>query len=268
MKTMFYSISLLFGLLLPSFSIHAQRTGASVLPLEDFFRNVESSFYMLSPDGKHIAYAAPYERRMNVFVMSVETKEPVRITSETERDIAGYFWGNNNRILFLKDVKGDENYQLHGVNIDGTNALPLAAFDDVRVTLIDDLPQLEKEVIIGLNKNNPQVFDPYRLDIETGELTQLAQNPGNILGWMTDHDGKLRVARAQDGTNVSLLYRDTENDEFVAILTTNFKESVDPFVFTADNKRLYAGSNLGRDKMALVEIDPQTAKEVKMIIRT
>lgn len=265
MKKQICYMGLLLGLIFLSFRVSAQSAGTSIIPLEDFFRNPESVSYKLSPDGKHIAYAAPYERRLNIFVMDVETKKPVRITSETERDIAGYFWGNNNRILFLKDVNGDENYQLYGINVDGTNALPLAAFDDVRVELIDDLPHLEKEIIIGLNKNNPQVFDPYRLDIETGELTQLAQNPGNILDWMTDHDGKLRVAMAQDGTDRILLYRDTEDDEFVAILTTDFKESVSPFIFSVDNKRLYAGSNIGRDKMALVEFDPQEAKEVKVI---
>lgn len=68
---------------------------------------------------------APYESRRNIFVQPVDGKDAVRITSETERDLAGYFWANNNRILYLKDTGGDENFQLYGVDIDGSNPRPI-----------------------------------------------------------------------------------------------------------------------------------------------
>ena len=109
------------------------------------------------------------------------------------------------------------------------------------------------------------MFDPYRLNIETGELTMLAENPGNIQGWMTDHDGKLRIAIALDGVNQSLLYRDKESDPFRTLITTSFKESISPYYFTPDNQKLYATSNIGRDKEAVVIFDPQTAKEVEVL---
>lgn len=238
---------------------------AQSLPLEDFFRNPEKSSYQISPDGQHFSFMAPYESRMNIFIQKIGQDSAVRITSETERSVAGYFWGNNNRILFLKDTGGDENYQLYGVNIDGSDMLPLTAFEKVRTMIIDDLPEIESEVIIGLNKRNPQLFDPYRLNIETGELTMLAENPGTIQGWMTDHDGKLRIAIALDGVNQSLLYRNTEDEPFEAILTTSFKESLNPHTFTPDNQKLYASSNIGRDKEVMVVFDPATGKETEVL---
>ena len=234
---------------------------AQQVSLEDFFRNPEKSNYQISPDGQYFSFMAPYERRMNIFVQKVGENEAIRLTAETERDLAGYFWANNNRILFLKDTGGDENYQLYGVNIDGTNQMALTAFEGVRTSIIDDLPEIESEVIIGMNKRNPQVFDPYRLNIETGELTMLAENPGIIQGWMTDHEGKLLIAIALDGVQQSILYRDTEDEEFRPIITTSFKETLNPYVFTADNQKLYAISNLNRDKDALVIFNPQTAEE-------
>lgn len=237
----------------------------AIIPLEDFFKNPEKLSYQISPDGKYLSYMAPFERRMNIFVQEIGKDSVVRITGETERDIAGYFWGNNNRILFLKDTGGDENFQLFGVNIDGSNPLPLTAMAGVRTSIIDDLPEIEKEVIIGLNKRNPQIFDPYRLNIETGELTMLAENPGNIQDWITDHDGKLRLATALDGVNQSILYRETESDPFKVIITTSFKETIEPMGFTPDNQKLYMSSNLERDKNALVIFDPQTAKETEML---
>lgn len=239
---------------------------AKQIPLEDFFKNPEKSGYQLSPDGKYYSFMAPYMRRMNIFVQEIGKDSAIRLTSDTARDIAGYFWGNNNRILYLKDTGGDENYKLFGVNADGSNLAALTDFPGVRTEIIDDLPDIDEFVIVGLNKRNPQVFDPYRLNINTGELSLLAENPGNIQAWYTDHDGKLRMASAiVDGVNTSLLYRETENDEFKTVLTTSFKETLAPQFFTFDNKNIYASSNLDRDKMVIVEFDPNTGKEVKVL---
>ena len=86
--------------------------------LKDFFRNPEKSSFQLSPDGEHVSFMAPYESRMNVFVRKRGSDKAQRITDVTDRDIAGYMWANDNRILYLKDNGGDENFALFGVNLD------------------------------------------------------------------------------------------------------------------------------------------------------
>mgnify|MGYP003805717249 FL=1 len=236
------------------------------IPLEDFFRNPEKSAYQISPDGKFISFMAPYESRMNIFVQKTGSDKATRLTSETDRDIAGYYWANADRILFLKDSGGDENFALYGVDKDGKNSKCLTCFEGVRTQIIDELEDQPDFVIIGLNQRNAMVFDPYRLNIKTGEKEMLAENPGNIQGWMTDHEGKLRIAIAiVDGVNTQLLYRDDESQEFEPVLTTSFKESLSPNFFTFDNKHLYATSNLGRDKSAAVIFDPKTAKETEVL---
>jgi dipeptidyl aminopeptidase/acylaminoacyl peptidase len=236
------------------------------IPLEDFFRNPEKSAYQISPDGKFISFMAPYESRMNIFVQKTGSDKATRLTSETDRDIAGYYWANADRILFLKDSGGDENFALYGVDKDGKNSKCLTCFEGVRTQIIDELEDQPDFVIIGLNQRNNMVFDPYRLNIKTGEKEMLAENPGNIQGWMTDHEGKLRIAIAiVDGVNTQLLYRDDESQEFEPVLTTSFKESLSPNFFTFDNKHLYATSNLGRDKSAAVIFDPKTAKETEVL---
>ena len=209
---------------------------------------------------------APYESRMNIFVQKAGSDKVTRLTSETARDIAGYYWANNTRILYINDNGGDENFALFGVDVNGKNQKCLTCFENVRTQIIDDLEDQPDYVIVGLNKRNPMVFDPYRLNINTGEMEMLAENPGNIQDWMTDHDGKLRVAFAiVDGVNTQLLYRDTESEEFRPILTTSFKESLSPQFFTFDNKMLYASSNLNRDKAAAVIFDPLTATETELL---
>lgn len=105
---------------------------APAIPLEDFFRNPEKTSFKLSPNGEYFSYMAPYESRLNVFIQKVGEEEAIQITRETERDIAGYLWANNNRILYLKDTGGDENFHLYGVNIDGSEMKGLTVFEKVR----------------------------------------------------------------------------------------------------------------------------------------
>ncbi len=239
-----------------------------IIPLEDFFRISERTGFQLSPDARHIAFMAPWHNRLNLFVRSIDANDSVtiRLTSETQRSISGYLWADNERLVFAKDTAGDENYHLYGVKLDGTDMRAYTPFQNVRATIIDDLEEQPGFMLVGLNKRNPEVFDPYRLNLLTGELTMLAENPGNYQGWMTDHDGKLRAAVAiVDGVNTQLLYRDTEEEPFRAVLTTNFKEVVSFMEVTPDNREGYAATNLGRDKMVLVRMNPATCEELELL---
>ncbi len=242
-------------------------TDLKKIPLEDFFKNPNKSNLTISPDGDYIAYLAPVNNRMNIHVQELNTETVTQITFEVERDVAGYLWATNQRILFLKDSGGDENYKLFGVDTDGQNASGLTDFDGVLTQIIDRLDNNNDEIIIGMNKRVPQIFDPYRLNINTGELTQLHENPGNISGWITDHEGKLRMASTTDGVNTGLLYRETEEDSFEEVFHTNFKSTLSPAFFTFDNKEIYALSNINRDKLALVRFDPKTGEEKELIFK-
>jgi len=254
------------SLLLSSCDNEEKIMKARQIPLEDFFKNPEKTAYQISPDGKHFSFKAPYENRMNIFVQEIGTENVVQLTSETDRDIAGYYWPNNDQILYIKDDGGNENWKLYGAKIDGSGVTCYTDFEGVRTEIIEDLPEIPDEVIIGLNKRNPQVFDPYRLNIKSGEMEILAENPGNIQRWIFDHDGKLRAATSiVDGINTQILYRETEEDEFQPVITTNFKETVSPVFFTFDNENVYAVSNLGRDKIAVVLFDIRNGKEIEML---
>ena len=238
---------------------------APLIPMEDFFRNPEKSSFNISPNGNYIAYMKPWKTRMNVFVMEIITKKETRLTSSQERGIYGFTWLTNKRIGYVKDEGGNENIHFYAVNIDTSNEIDLTPFENVQTRIIDDLEGDPNHILIGLNKRNPQIHDPYRINVNDGKMELIAENPGNISGWMTDHDGKLRIATTSDGVNTSLLYRDKESDEFKPILTTDFKVSVVPLFFTFDNKNLYVASNRGRDKSAVFKFDLNKAKEEKLI---
>ncbi len=236
-----------------------------LIPLEDFFRNPVKTGFRISPDGQYISFLKPWERRLNIFVQKIGSDEELRVTSAKDRDIPAYFWSGDSRIVFLQDKGGDENFRLYKVNADGTEEKELTPFDKVRVTIVDELEELENELLIGMNRRDPRIFDVYRLNIDTGVLTLEEENPGDIQGWLTDHNGHLRAAVRTDGVNMSLLYRDNEEQPFKTLLTTDFRESLSPLFFTFDNKKLYVASNLGRDTSAIYIFDPQTAKQEDLL---
>lgn len=246
-------------------SLFPQQGEVPLIPMKDFFRNVEKRGYQISPDGDYLSFMQPVNSRMNVFVQKIGDDKTTQVTFATERDIAGYFWKGNDRIIYVQDSKGDENFRLFGVDKDGSNQKDLTPFDKVRAGIVDDLVDNSNEMLIQMNKENPQVFDVYRIDVNTGKMIVVGRNPGNITGWQTDHNGKLRVAITTDGVNTSVLYRDSEDQEFKTLLTTTFKETFSPLFFTFDNKNLYVSSNIGRDKSAIVEYDITNNKEVKVL---
>lgn len=272
------------ALLMPTqASAEATITAPPPIPVRAFFKTPEQSSFRLSPDGKFLSYMKPWSEkgtakgaaaaeitRKNIFIQAIDASgkpvgEAKRITAETARDIAGYSWKGSRHVLFEKDFGGDENFHVVSAAIDGSGVKDLTPFEGVRAEMIDDLLDDAEHILISHNQRDKKVFDIYKINLKTGASNLVAKNPGNITSWVTDHAGKVRGAVTSDGVNTSLLYRATERDEFKPVITTNFRESVDPLFFTFDNKRMYINSNVGRDKKAIVEFDLATAKESKIL---
>lgn len=229
------------------------------IALEDFFRKPTKASFEPSPNGEHLAFLQPWENRMNIFVQLKGEADAVQITHETEQDIRSFGWLTDSRLLYMLDTGGDENYRLYAVDLDGTNTIELTPYENTVSIPLDLLKNNEQEILIQMNKRDPRIFDVYRLNVHTAELTLVAENPGNITGWLTDHQGAVRLATATEGDKSLLLYRETENDEFRIVQTTNYNERFQPLLFAYnDSAHIYALSNVGRDKTALVEFDLDT----------
>jgi dipeptidyl aminopeptidase/acylaminoacyl peptidase len=246
-------------------SAPADESAPPLIPLRDFFRNPQTTGYKLSPSGNLIGFLKPVNSRLNIFVQAKSGGDANQITQVKDRDIRSFFWKGDKYLLFLKDNAGDEDFHLYVTQSDGTGQRDLTPFDGVRADVIDDLEDHPTDLLVALNQRNKEVFDAYRLSVETGDLKLAAENPGNIASWSTDHDGNIRVATTSDGVNTSLLYRKTESDPWKTVITTNFRESFYPQFFTFDNKALYGVSNIGRDKAAVVEFDPETGKQTQVL---
>jgi dipeptidyl aminopeptidase/acylaminoacyl peptidase len=255
------TLSAAFAMVMPVLAQNVPKT----YPVRDFFSNPEKAYFRLSEDGRTLGFMQPVAvdgapRRLNVFVQSLKGSEPVgeprRLTAETARDINIYYWKGSDRILYTKDFGGDENFHVVSIDVRTGKVTDLTPGDKVRAELMDDLPDDPNHILVSHNRRNPELFDVFKIDLRTGKETLVAQNPGDVVGWGTDHAGHVRLAYRTEGLKSIVLYRLNEKSQFKPIITTDYKTEVDVPAFTADDHKLYAISNRGRDKKALVVIDP------------
>ena len=247
----------------------AMKTPPPVIDMKDFFKNPEKASFQISPNGQYMSYRAPWHNRMNVFVQKMGDSTATQVTHDTIRDIGGYFW-KGDRLVYSRDINGDENFIVFSASMDGSDAKALTPQSGVRAGTLDRLHNIagmEQNILIQMNQRNPQVFDPYLCNINTGELKPLFDNSkDNFEGWITDHAGVIRMATKTDGTDQVVYYRATEKDPFVEYMRTGYKDSWSPLLFTFDNANLIVSHNLnGRDKTAVVEWNLAEKKETKVI---
>jgi dipeptidyl aminopeptidase/acylaminoacyl peptidase len=230
--------------------------------VKDYFAKPASSSFQLSPDGTYMSYREKDENLKNhVYVKNTKTDEVKRVITEGEELIRGYGWANEGRLIYIMDKGGNEDYHLFAVDIDGSNQKELTPYDGVKVNILASLKEDKDHMIISMNKNNPSVFDPYKINIKTGEIEQLYENTdlaNPIMGYEFDKDGNLRgFTRLKDGVNTEMYYA-VNPGEYKLMHSTKWDESfsIISFDYATDNPHdAYVASNLETDKVQIYKYD-------------
>ena len=68
-------------------------------------------------------------------------------------------------------------------------------------------------MLLGINKDKPELHDVYRLDLATGELEKVLENPG-FVGWLADTDLAVQGAASVTEEGGAVFYLADENGEF------------------------------------------------------
>jgi len=247
------------------------------IPVGDFFKTPEKSSFKISPNGKYISYFKRYKEKQNIFIQDLMEGKEQRVTSFTDFSVRDYFWTVDNQLIFTRGIT--ENNQkttpkatpvnqlkMYVLNLSTMQMRVLMTQSKVHVRTIQTKNRLHPDLItISMNKRDSATFDIYRLNIRTGELKPYIINPGNIIDWYSDREGRIRLAKASDGVDESILYRANESMPFKTVITNNFKNSVQPIAFTGEKNYFYALSNVGRDKSALVVINAENGREEKVL---
>jgi len=249
----------------------AKETGTYKYSVEDYFTTPEAFSFQLSPNGKYTSYMkrrATGER--DLYLKETDTQKETLLIKQEEDLIRGYYWANENRILYLQDKGGDENYHVYGVDISGANKKELTPFEGVRVNIIETLKEDDDHVIIQMNKDNPQQEEPYRLNINTGEIEKLyTVDPADppVAGYHFDRFGNLRaISRIVDGVNTEVLYN--VDGKFEQLLVADFGDSFGITSFNVNSgnpDHAYVVSNLEQDKVEIQLYDLKNNKKLKTL---
>lgn len=237
--------------------------------VEDYFEKPKASSFSFSPNGSYLSYKEKDEDAKNhVYVKNLKTDEVTRVIEEKEELIRGFGWANDSRLIYVMDKGGNEDIHLFAVDLDGSNQKELTPFEGVKVNILANLKEDKDHMIISMNQNDPQVFEPYKINIVSGELKQLYKNEDTanpINGYEFDKDGNLRgFSKLRDGVNIDMYYTiDGTNYEIKKELSWKDSFSISSFNYATDYEHdAYVVSNLDSDKTQVFLYD---LKEDKVI---
>ncbi len=219
-------------LLLSVSALRAER-----LPVETFAQPAVFNEMTLSRDGKFVAYIAEYESADRVFIRSVEKDGPVTGVDVPQLGvnlfgrIGNIAWVSSKRLL----VGANSGYV--AIDRDGKDYAYLTGYartyrldrqdneqlrvggmlhnfvdrDSDRVLMAEYDPDLGTLRTGTVTSHRPNVIS---MDVRRGTFFRELENPGDVIGWLADQAGVIRVgARFRNG-QASVIYRESEKAEW------------------------------------------------------
>jgi dipeptidyl aminopeptidase/acylaminoacyl peptidase len=243
---------------------------APLVPLSAFFAPRQASWeHRISPDATRLAWIAMRDGRATLHFRRIE--DTTARTVDTPRELRppwiglrSFWWSRDGkRLLFLMDRNGDENAHLYGVDVEAAEpvARDLTPLDGVRVEFHRALGNEPDVAIVGHNGRTGRLFDLYRLNLATGELTILAENPGDVCGWSVAPIGRVRARfRCRPDGGWTLDVPDGVGG-WRAVIRAAYGDHVRLLGFPPGLRYAWALSNRGRDRLALVRLDLRNGVE-------
>jgi dipeptidyl aminopeptidase/acylaminoacyl peptidase len=238
-----------------------------LIPRSVLFGNPERTSPRMSHDGSQLGWIAPRDGVLNVWVAPIGESDGVdwaaarAVTDDTDRGVRVFGWAWDGRhLLYVQDVGGDENWRLYDVDLVTGERRDLTPFEKIHAQIIGSSKRRPTEVLVGINADNPQLHDVYRLDLVTGNLVKEIENPG-YAGWLADEDLVVRCALAPlpDGS-LDVLVRDSAPADWRTLLTIPAEDvtSSDVVSFSGDGRSLVMISAAGADTGRLTRVDLAT----------
>jgi dipeptidyl aminopeptidase/acylaminoacyl peptidase len=244
----------------------AQTPSVPLIERAKLFGNPSKTGGRLSPDGKWLAWIAPRDGVLNIWVAPVADPSAAKpLTAEKTRPIRSYYWSPDSKmILFVNDKGGDENFLLYGVDVATATQKSLTPFEKTRAEIINISHVVKDRILVGLNNRDARWHDVYSLDLATGKLSLVLQNDGGYGSYLADEQLAPRLATKETADGGQSFYRVTNGKvEATPFATIGLDDSLTtgPAGFTTDGKTLYWLDSRGRDTAALIAQDVATGEQ-------
>jgi len=239
--------------------------GTPLVPRKAFFGNPEKARARLSPDGKQLAFVAPVEGVLNVWVgPATDPSAAKAITFDKHRGIVNYDWAyTSQHILYTQDKNGDEDNHVYSINLKTGKTVDLTPVEKIAAQIEGTSEKFPEEILVGINdRGERQYHDVYKINITTGERKLVQENPG-VAGYLFDDDYKLRFAMdftPKGGTVFKKADAKGGFEDFMEIDPLD-EMTTHPAGFDKTGKILYMLDSRGRDTAALKSINLETGEE-------
>jgi dipeptidyl aminopeptidase/acylaminoacyl peptidase len=237
-----------------------------MIPRKVLFGNPERMLPQISPDGKTLAWIAPQNGVLNVWVRALSDSAAAGrcVTADPKRGIRQFFWQEDSQhLLYLQDKDGDENWHLFQISTGGNSA---SARDltpgELQARVIARSSRFPDQLVVALNKRDARFHDAYLLNLNSAELKLLAENPGDVEYYIADHRFQVRaaLARLADGA-AEIRVRDDDRSPWRR-LTGWSADDVDGELlsFSSDDQEVWYTSSVASDLGQLLATDIRSQK--------
>jgi dipeptidyl aminopeptidase/acylaminoacyl peptidase len=232
---------------------------AELIPRDMLFGNPEKAAPFISPDGTRIAYLAPHEGTLSVWVRTIGREDDRVVASDPARPIRTAFWTpDGTRVLYVQDAAGNENFHLFAAEPDGAAApVDLTPYEGCLVLVQSVNLDRPDVILIAMNRRDPQFFDVYRLDPQTGETTLDTENPGGVSSFADDAHMIVRAGVIQHAdASCEIIVRDAANAPWRKLARFEAEDGTPQLVgFTPDGAALLTITSTNANAAQLVSFD-------------
>lgn len=242
---------------------HPSLERAALPPLSAASRFVaiapEPSGHSLSPDGRRLAWIAPWLGRSALHVRDLERGEVRRYRGLPQ----GGRWSADGRWLLFTRVEPNESSRVLALDTEGPgDPVELTPARGVKASLHQVSAADPGAVLVLHNRRDARLFDLYRIELATRRETLVAANPGDAVAPVTDAEGRLRGWQRSRAAQRPEKERQRPLRARVAELRGPGKGTFRILESAPDGSFVWALSSRGRERLALVAAHPILGERV------
>ncbi len=230
-----------------------------LIPRRALYGNAERNLATVSRDGERLAFLAPVDGVMNVWVSPLESIDEARpVTQDVRRGIPFYIWPyNSDFILHLQDTAGDENWHLFATHLGTLETRDLTPYDCIHARVLSISPRCPDDVLVEINNRDERIHDIYRINIVSGELKLEFENDIGATQFVADHNSNVRLARLSAPDGGAQFFHRYAHGEWSKLMDVGSEDEMTthPLGFDSEGAKLYMIDSRNIDTSALVELD-------------
>lgn len=254
----------------PSLAAAEARGGRpALLPMRRYVADVDrAGGFVLSPDGRRLSNVETVGLDVGLAVRDAGTgaliaRHPI---GNQGRDGGRRLWlGDGRHIAYTTDPIGDENDRIHVIDaLDPTvPTWTVTPWPKARSAFAGRDPDGTRFRFVS-NRRDPRVFDLYEADASTRTVRELARAEADTTGWLIDDTGapvgRVRRLGAQ-GTDGHAVEWSGPGGAPRTLATVGPFDTWQVQRIDTRGRRAWVRSNVGRDRIELVEIDLDSGRE-------